>query len=98
MIWYKIRTEVIVLQCKYLLSNCEAKPDIEMESSQIWLVQAKIWIAASKFDKFCQQKLNKHKILFCAVFEDLSAFINLQSWVGTIFVDLSMILEAWLLR
>ena len=28
-----------MLRCKYLLSNCEAKRDIVMESSGIWLVQ-----------------------------------------------------------
>ena len=31
-----------MLQCKYLLSNCEVKHDmhVEMENSGIWLVQA----------------------------------------------------------
>ena len=30
----------------------------------------KTWIAASKFDKFCEQKFDKRRILFCAVSKD----------------------------
>ena len=30
----------------------------------------KTWIAASKCDKFCKQKFDKRRMLFCAVFDD----------------------------
>ena len=30
----------------------------------------KTWITASKFDKFCEQKFDKRRMLFCAVSKD----------------------------
>ena len=51
--FYKMISSVIY---SILLSYFEVKHDLEMESSEIWLVcQIKIWIPAAKFDNFANQ-------------------------------------------
>ena len=42
----------------------------------------KTWIVASKFDKFCEQKFDERKILFCAVFKDYRYMRLFLSGVG----------------
>ena len=47
--------KITTLQYRYLFSNCEEKLDTEMKNNVIGLCRRrKIWIAASKFDKFCK--------------------------------------------
>ena len=58
---------------------------------QILLERREIWIAASEFDEFCKEKIEK-VILFCTVFLHclMHTFVNYSAKLDTIILDLSM--------
>ena len=59
----------MAFKCKYLLSDCEAKLDLGMENRGIWLVRTDKDLNRSvKFDKFCNRKFDKRRILFSTGF------------------------------
>ena len=82
-----------MLQCIYLLHDCEVKPDIhvEIENSGIWLVQAQCLHLMNFADR---NLIMQDFILYCLIVDCAGIqFIILCSWMVTIILDLSRVVQ-----